>query len=121
MKASSFLNKRLAQGLVIGAISTIIIGFSWGGWSVNSTVKQKVRTASTSATVAALAPICAAKFELATITNDTLIPELEDLSYWQRDSHLIETGWATFPGGGDPNYAVAEACYELLRTSLGLK
>jgi hypothetical protein len=74
-----------------------------------------------SATVAALAPICAAKFELATKTNDTLIPKLEDLSYWQRDSHLIETGWATFPGGEDPNYAVADACYELLKTSLELK
>jgi hypothetical protein len=121
MKVSSFLNKRLAQGLVIGAISTMIIGFNWGGWNINSTVMQKVRTASTSATVSALAPICAAKFELATKTNDTLIPKLEALSYWERDSHLIETGWVTFLGGGDPNYAVADACYELLKTSLELE
>ena len=121
MKASSFLNKRLAQGLVIGAIGTMIIGFGWGGWHINSTVKQKVRTASMSATVTALAPICAAKFELATKTDDTLIPKLKDIGYWQRDSHLIETGWATFPGVEDPNYAVAEACYALLETSLELE
>ena len=121
MKASSFLNKRLAQGLVIGAISTMIIGFNWGGWNINSTVKHKVRTASMSATVAALAPICADRFELATKTNDALIPKLEELSYWERDGYLIETGWATFPGGGDPNYAVADACYELLETSLELE
>jgi hypothetical protein len=129
MKAPSFLAsllnkdspKRLAQGLAAGAIGTMIIGFNWGGWDFSSTVEQKVKTASTSATIAALAPICADRFELATKTNNALISELEALSYWERDSHLIETGWATFPGSEGPNYSVAEACYELLKTSLQLK
>ena len=73
MKAPSFLApfldgdspKRLIQGLAVGAIGTMVIGFNWGGWNIGSTVEQKVETAGVSAMVAALAPICADKFEQA--------------------------------------------------------
>ncbi len=50
------------QGLVVGSIGTMIIGFNWGGWHQGSTVEQMVKTASETAMVAALAPICADKF-----------------------------------------------------------
>ena len=129
MKVPSFLSpfvdgdspKRLFQGLAAGVIGTMVIGFGWGGWNVGSTVEQKVETAGVSAMVAALSPICAAKFEQAAKADNDLIIKLSAVNSWERDNYLMKTGWTTFPGGGEPNYAVAQACSELLNTALKLK
>jgi len=129
MKVPSFLApfldgdspKRLIQGLAVGAIGTMVIGFNWGGWNIGSTVEQKVETAGASAMVAALAPICAAKFKQAAKTDNGLITKISAVNSWERDRHLMKTGWTTFPGGGEPDYAVARACSVLLSKALKLK
>lgn len=124
MQTPSFMNgdspKRLFQGLVVGAVGTIVIGFVWGGWHLSSTVEKQVATASQTAMVKALAPICADKFERAATGDKGLIVKLKALSSWERDSHLMKTGWATFPGGAEPDDKVAEACATLLNASLKL-
>ena len=112
---------RLAQGLVIGAIATLIIGFGWGGWQLGGTVEEKVKAASTTAMVAALAPICANRFEKASMTNKNLVAALGAVDSWQRDQHMMKNGWATFSGASKPNWVVAEACLELLNETLKLK
>lgn len=112
---------RLFQGLAVGAIATMVIGFNWGGWNLGSTVEQKVETASEMAMVAALAPICVDKFERAAKANKGLIVELSAVDSWQRDGHLKKAGWATFPGGLEPDNNVAEACAGLLTKALKLK
>ena len=71
--------------------------------------------------VQALAPICAAKFELAANAENGMIADLAAVKAWQRDSHLLEAGWATFPGGAEPDNDVAEACAKLLDTALEIK
>ena len=109
--------KRLFQGLAVGAIGTIIIGFAWGGWALGSSVEKKVETASLNATVSALAPICASRFTMAAKTNNDLVVKLKATSSWQRDSHLMDAGWATFAGGTEPNSSVAEACATLINTA----
>ena len=78
---SPFVNgdtpKRLFQGLAVGVIGTLIIGFNWGGWNVAGTVAEKVETASRTSMVAALAPICADKFErTAKADNDLVVNSL---------------------------------------------
>lgn len=128
MKTPSFLAPyvdgdsptRLFQGLAVGAIATLIVGFNWGGWELGSTVEEKVSAARETALVSALAPICASKFQLAATTNTDLVTELKAVKSWRRDSHLMEAGWATFPGGAEPDSAVAEACATLLTESLQL-
>src|SRR5580704_16189548 len=57
--------KRLLQGLVVGAVATMIVGFSWGGWMLGGTAKKIADTQASSAVVAALAPICVAQFQSA--------------------------------------------------------
>jgi hypothetical protein len=99
----------------------MIIGFGWGGWHLNGTVDQKVETASTSATVAALAPVCATRFEKATMTDKTLIAALGAVDSWRRDAHMMKNGWATFAGDPEPNRNVAEACAKLVSEALKLK
>ena len=88
---------------------------SWG------TVEKKLETASRTSMVAALAPICADKFERAAKADNDLVVKLAAVDSWQRDSHLMKTGWATFPGGAEPDRGVASACAELLNTALKLK
>ena len=129
MEVPSFLSpfvegdtpKRLFQGLAVGVIGTLIIGFGWGGWNLGGTVEKKLETASRTSMVAALAPICADKFERAAKADNDLVVKLTAVSTWQRDSHLMKTGWATFPGGAEPDRGVAESCATLLKTALKLK
>ena len=129
MEVPSFLSpfvdgdspKRLFQGLAVGVIGTLIIGFGWGGWNLGATVEKKVETASRTSMVAALAPICADKFERAAKADNDLVVKLTAVSTWQRDDFLMKAGWATFPGGAEPDRGVANACAELLNTALKLK
>jgi len=129
MKVPSFLSpfldgdspKRLFQGLAAGALGALIIGFGWGGWNVSSTVKDKVETAELASMVAALAPICAAKFKRAAKADNDLLVKLNAVDSWQRDTHLTKMGWTTFPGGAKPDSHVAEACANLLNTALKLR
>jgi hypothetical protein len=129
MEVPSFLSpfvegdtpKRLFQGLAVGVIGTLIIGFGWGGWNLGGTVEKKLETAGRTSMVAALAPICADKFERAAKADNDLVVKLAAVDSWQRDSHLMKTGWATFPGGAEPDRGVAEACATLLNTALKLK
>ena len=126
MKVPSFLSPyvdgnsptRLFQGLAVGVIGTMVIGFNWGGWHLGSTVAEKVSAAGETALVTALAPICADKFQRAANDDSNLIVELTAVSSWQRDSHLKKAGWATFPGGAEPDDKVAEACAKLLSATL---
>jgi hypothetical protein len=111
---------RLLQGLAVGVIGTAVIGFAWGGWQLGSTVDERVEIASQAATVAALAPICADKFQVAAKANMDLIAEFKEVKSWERDSHLKKAGWVTFPGGAEPDDKVADACANLLTKSLKL-
>jgi hypothetical protein len=112
---------RLAQGLVVGAIATMIIGFNWGGWQLDSTVEEKIQAASAAATVTALAPICATRFEKASLIDKTMIAALGAVESWQRDDHMMKNGWATFSGAPQPIRAVADACAKLLSETHKLK
>ena len=129
MEVPSFLSpfvegdtpKRLFQGLAVGVIGTLIIGFGWGGWNLGGTVEKKLETASRTSMVAALAPICADKFERAAKTDNDLVVKLTAVDSWMRDDHLMKAGWATFPGGAEPDRSVASACADLLNTAFKLK
>ncbi|MCE2483138.1 MAG: hypothetical protein J4F33_09735 [Alphaproteobacteria bacterium] len=129
MKMPAFLSsyvegnspKRLFQGLAVGVIATMVIGFSWGGWVLGSTAAEKAEMAAQTAMVQALAPICAARFEEAANAENGMVAEFAEVNSWQRDSHLMKAGWATFPGGAKPDNDVAEACAKLLITSLKIK
>jgi hypothetical protein len=52
--------KKLLQGAALGAFATLGIGFSWGGWMLGSTAKT---LADSTASSAAIAPICADQFQ----------------------------------------------------------
>jgi hypothetical protein len=104
---------RLLQGVALGAVATMLIGFTWGGWVSGGTAQKMADKGANEAVVAALAPICVEKFQGATEAQATLA-KLKATDSWQRDTFIVKGGWATFPGESEPNRNVAEACAALL-------
>jgi len=111
LQSDSF--KCLAQGAAVGAVATMIIGFNWGGWSLESTAEKRADEASRTAVVAVLAPICVDKFQHAANATDNLI-ELKKASSYMQGSFVEKGGWATSPGTDKANSAVAQACATML-------
>ncbi len=104
---------RLLQGAFLGAIGTIGVGFGWAGWMLGSTSAKLVEDGSKSAVVAALAPICVARFQVVADANATLV-KLKAVESWRQGDFVAKGGWATFDGAKEPNSDVASACAKLL-------
>jgi hypothetical protein len=98
-----------AWGFVVGGIVTMIVGFSWGGWSTGSTSDRMAMDRSNAAVTAALVPVCLEKSK-ADPARTKKLGELKALTstYEQRDA-VLKDGWATV-GESEGNRDVAEAC-----------
>ena len=104
-------------GAVIGGILTMIVGFSWGGWTTSSTANQVAAQRADAAVTAAFIPVCLAQVKV----DDTKGKKLGDLraitTSYEQTEFVMKAGWATFPGKADPNRDVAEACAAALLKS----
>jgi len=104
---------RLLQGAAAGAVATLVIGFTWGGWVTGGTAREKAQKDVSTALVSALSPICVDKFQHSADAASNLI-EFKKVSSWQQGSFIEKGGWATMPGGEPANAAVAQACATML-------
>ena len=104
---------RLLQGAFAGFLATVVIGFGWGGWMLGSTAKKMADQSTSSAVVAALAPVCVDKFQHATEAKATLA-QLKLIDLWKQDAFIEKGGWATFAGMELSNRNVAEVCAKML-------
>jgi hypothetical protein len=110
---------RLLQGAVLGGLATMVIGFTLGGWTLESTASQMAEDRASAAVVTVLAPICVERFQRQDEAAAKLI-ELKKIVAWNQASFLAAQGWATMPGSGAPKtLAVARACAELLGSHPG--
>lgn len=110
--------KPVLWGAVAGSVVTMIVGFSYGGWTTSSTSARLAKVQADTAVTTALVPICVAKSKADGATTKKM-GELRALasSYDQRD-FVTKAGWATVPGAEDANSDVAEACAAaLLKTA----
>jgi len=110
---------RLVQGAAVGAIATIIIGFSWGGWMLGSTAKKLASDETRSAIVTVAAPACAEHF--ANKANDEKWAEYQKVDTWRRDTYLKDAGYATMTGLANDystSSAIADACVKALNKLL---
>jgi len=104
-------------GTVVGGITTVLVGFNYGGWVSDSSAERMANQRSTAAVIAALLPVC--------ISQSKADPEaiaktqhLSALSFWyDRRDFVMKTGWATMPAAQSPNGDLAEACAELVATA----
>ena len=104
---------RLLQGAFTGFLATVVIGFTWGGWTLGSTAKENAAKSTATALVAVLAPMGADKFRQAANASVHLA-ELKKENSWAQDTFIEKGGWATFPGMAVPDRSVAQACANLL-------
>jgi hypothetical protein len=105
---------RLLQGIAIGAVASIVIGFSWGGWVTGSTASRIAAEQADTAVVVALTPICMEKF-LRSSDAKANLAVLQKISLnWEQGDYLEKGGWATPPGATSPDYHLARACAEKL-------
>lgn len=108
-------------GVVIGSVLTMIVGFSWGGWSTSTTTNQLAMSRAEAAVTTALVPICVAQ-EKIDATKGKRLGELKAItSTYEQTDFVMKTGWATFPGMADPNRSVAEACASALLKTAAVK
>ena len=105
---------RLVQGTIVGAVAAMAIGFSWGGWMTGRSANQLAAEHAENAVVAALTPICVAKFLQASDAEANLAALQKISTNWQQGEYLEKGGWATRPGAASPDYLLARACAEKL-------
>ena len=105
--------KPLLLGAAAGAIALAIIGFTWGGWVKGSTAEAGAKQRAETAVVAALVPICVARFNGAA---DVAVhaAALKKASSWDQSSYVEKGGWANMPGSTTTNTDLARACAEAL-------
>ena len=105
--------KRLLQGVAVGAVATIALGFGWGGWMLGSSAKTLADSSASSAVVAATAPICVDQFQRSAEAAANLA-ELKKADSWQRAAFVEKGGWARMPGSKVVDSGVSQACAAIL-------
>ena len=113
MEAPAWLKPAITGGMV-GAVATMVVGFSYGGWMLGSSAEKLAQQQSTTAVTAALLPVCIGQSN-ADPEQATKLGQLKVLtsSYQQRE-FVMKSGWATMPAADSPNSDLAEACAEVL-------
>ena len=100
-------------GAVVGAVFTVVAGFSWGGWMTGGGATEMATTMAKDTVIAALTPVCV---DMARTDTDR-ISKMETINaattYKRRDA-VMEAGWATVPGSEAPDRDLAQACIAAL-------
>jgi hypothetical protein len=102
-----------AWGVVVGAIGTMIVGFSWLGWTLGSTAERLAVERTNAAIVVALTPACVARF-MQQPGASAKLAEFQKIDSWRQREFIEAGGWATLKGDKMPNSGLANACAEEL-------
>ena len=105
--------KPFVWGLVVSAVLTMIIGFTFGGWVTGGTAQEMAEEMAEKAVVDRLAPICVTQFNQDP-EKDKKLQELKEISSYQRGDYVEKQGWATMPGEKEPDSEVANECAKRL-------
>jgi hypothetical protein len=113
MQAPSGL-KPAILGAFVGAIATMVVGFTQGGWYLGSSAERMAKEQSAEAVTAALVPVCVSQSR----ADPEAMAKLSQLggmktSYERRD-FVMKAGWATMPAAQAPDSDLASACAEVL-------
>jgi hypothetical protein len=100
-------------GAMAGAVALAFYGFTWGGWVTAGSADKASKQRAESAVVAALVPVCVAKFNGATDV-EVHAAALKKASSWEQGPYVEKGGWANMPGTATANSDLARACAETL-------
>jgi alpha/beta superfamily hydrolase len=102
-------------GAVGDAVVLAIVGFSWGGWVTGGKAESAAAIRADTAVVAALAPVCVAKFRRDAAV-DANLEALKKIDSWSQGDFIEKGGWATVADSTVTAQVstVARACGEIL-------
>jgi alpha/beta superfamily hydrolase len=95
---------RLLQGIALGVIATLVVGFSWGGWVTGGTAKSRVATAETNGKMSVLVPLCVTQF----MATDGAVAKLKLTQYGHNDDVVRE--FVKKVVDTEMDYSFARAC-----------
>ena len=107
---------RLLQGVAVGVVATLVVGFGWGGWMLGGSAKTLADSAANSAVAAAIAPICVQQFQHSA-DADANLTALKKVSTWEQAAFVEKGGWAIMPGSKAADDGVPQACARQLEVS----
>ena len=95
---------RLLQGIALGAVATMVIGFFWGGWVTGGTARRMAADAETKGQMSVLVPLCVAQF----IATDGAVAKFKVTAAYSRDDIVRE--YVKTVAGTNMDYSLARAC-----------
>jgi hypothetical protein len=98
-------------------IATMIVGFSWGGWTTSGTAAAMADKAAEGARASLAAEICTAQFNR-NPDAATQLTALNKLENWDRGDFIRKGGWANLPGIKEPVSGSADLCAQQLVAKL---
>jgi hypothetical protein len=105
--------KPAVWGVIVGAAGTMIIGFSWLGWTLGSTAERVALERANSAVIVALTPTCVTRF-MQQPDAPAKLAELQQTDSWKQRQVIEDGGWATPHGDKTPHSGLASACADAL-------
>lgn len=105
--------KPAAWGVILGALATMFLGFTWLGWTLGSTAERMAAERTNAAVVVALTPSCVTRF-MQQPGAAAKLAEFQKIESWKQREFIEAGGWATAKGANTPNSGLANACAEEL-------
>ena len=93
--------------------ATILVGFTWGGWTTGGTARSMADEAGLSSRNELAAAVCADRFK-AVADGPAQLVALKALSSWSRGEFVEKGGWAAMPDKIDPGKGAARLCADKL-------
>ena len=113
MQAQAPWLKPAIWGVVSGGVVTMIVGFSWLGWTLGGTAERMAVERADAAVIVALTPSCVARF-MQQPNAAVKLAEFQRIDSWKQQQFIEEGGWATVRGDKAPHTGLANACAEEL-------
>jgi hypothetical protein len=101
-------------GAIVGAIATMVVGFSQAGWYTGGSAERLAQQRADAAIIDALVPICVSQSKLDPDTAAKIEQLLAMKSSYEQRDFVIKSGWATMPATDGPNRDLASKCANAL-------
>jgi len=103
---------RVLQGIALGAVATVAIGFIWGGWVTGETARIMSTAAETSGRMSVLVSLCVAQFTAA----DGALAKFKAASSYSKEN--VVTEFVKNVASTSMDYSFAKACAAGIETEL---
>lgn len=90
-------------------VASMILGFTWGGWTTGSTATKMADDAARSSRNELATAVCVERFQAASDAPAQL-EALKALKAWDRRTFIEKGGWAVMPAGAERTDGAVRQC-----------